>query len=458
MRVKLVGFLLGLLGSGVVFCTSAYAIEGFVTVTSPNGGTFTEGDTMNISWDSSSNIDKVSIMIKTDQHHGSWVAFSTPNTKSYSWKVDVGNTTNTQFYIEITGWQTGAGSTTAFGNYFTVNQKADAPVQPSTAPAPTTTSSQTSGAQPQASPPLYYDRTTNQFTYSPPTNTTQKTTANLSIYNLTLWSEFVFDGSKTTDLKAISNAKAVEHFTLDTKEGYTFIFEEPLNLTETKNLNALKNAQEYWQLDPWFVWIEWEWWIKYDVTETITVEYKNEDLTAFAPTIDSTQTPSPSPNTLSETIRSKHKTPSILGSETGKVKLALNDGTPVKIKPRVELEGDETMHTKRSVVSVAGHTSHANLSYMLKKNGEVKPITPVLDADSGAITFDIQGLSSGNNTLRFYYQEKDGEPVEFGEKNIVYTPTLWSLYGQRALEILILACVFIAGMFFPQLRRKLKYR
>jgi Right handed beta helix region/Ser-Thr-rich glycosyl-phosphatidyl-inositol-anchored membrane family/Fibronectin type III domain len=85
----------------------------WLTVTSPNGGeVMTAGDVYPITWNSSPNIDTVSIMYKSCPSCGDWIAFSIPNTGSYNWTVDVGNTTNTQFTIEIIGYDTGVGSIT----------------------------------------------------------------------------------------------------------------------------------------------------------------------------------------------------------------------------------------------------------------------------------------------------------------------------------------------------------
>ena len=72
----------------------------------------TAGDTYRITWQSSPNIDKVSIGFKSCPSCLDWIAFTTPNTGYFDWKVFVGNTTNTQFTIEITGYQTGVGSVT----------------------------------------------------------------------------------------------------------------------------------------------------------------------------------------------------------------------------------------------------------------------------------------------------------------------------------------------------------
>lgn len=98
----------------LIFAPSkVHALDGYIKVTSPHGGeVWKEGETHTISWEASDNIDKVAIMYKSDAHHGNWVVFSlaTHGSGSYSWNVDVGNTTNTQFYIEITGYETGKGS------------------------------------------------------------------------------------------------------------------------------------------------------------------------------------------------------------------------------------------------------------------------------------------------------------------------------------------------------------
>ena len=85
----------------------------WLQVTSPNGGeVMTVGDVYRITWNSSPNIDTVSIMVQTDPYHGNWVANNIPNAGYYDWTVFVGNTTNTQFYIYIIGGQTGVGQVT----------------------------------------------------------------------------------------------------------------------------------------------------------------------------------------------------------------------------------------------------------------------------------------------------------------------------------------------------------
>ena len=71
-----------------------------LAVTSPNGGeVLFVGDTKTITWTSSSVIDKVSIGYSTGPGSLNWIANNIPNTNSYNWNVNVGNTTNTQFKI-----------------------------------------------------------------------------------------------------------------------------------------------------------------------------------------------------------------------------------------------------------------------------------------------------------------------------------------------------------------------
>lgn len=107
--------------------TTHAAISGHLDITSPNGGeTYTEGDVVNITWDASDNIDKLSLGYSRGEGNLNWIETSVPNTGSYSWTVDVGNTSNTQFVIDITGYETGEGSLSdRSDNYFTVFQEGE---------------------------------------------------------------------------------------------------------------------------------------------------------------------------------------------------------------------------------------------------------------------------------------------------------------------------------------------
>jgi hypothetical protein len=83
-----------------------------LTILSPNGGEVLKwGDVYRITWQSSSEIDMVTIGYKSCPSCLDWIAYNIPNTGYYDWNVFVGNTTNTQFTIEIIGYDTGVGST-----------------------------------------------------------------------------------------------------------------------------------------------------------------------------------------------------------------------------------------------------------------------------------------------------------------------------------------------------------
>jgi len=85
----------------------------WIAITAPNGGeVLTVGTTYRITWDSSPNIDKVTLGYKSCPSCLDWIANNIPNTGYYDWTVFVGNTTNTQFTIEIIGYETGVGSVT----------------------------------------------------------------------------------------------------------------------------------------------------------------------------------------------------------------------------------------------------------------------------------------------------------------------------------------------------------
>lgn len=100
-----------------------------LTVTAPNGGeVMTEGETYRITWDSSGLDDNLWIGYKSCDSCLSWIATGVADTGYYDWTVDVGNTTNTQFKIYISGGISGVGTTSDTSDeYFTVNQVSPTP-------------------------------------------------------------------------------------------------------------------------------------------------------------------------------------------------------------------------------------------------------------------------------------------------------------------------------------------
>ena len=93
-----------------------------VTILSPNGDeNYAIGDKMHILW-KSSNVDKVNVGYIDSYGTLSWAAFGIPNTGSYDWTINVGNTVNTKFKIEVVGYQTNVGSATDYSdNYFVIS-------------------------------------------------------------------------------------------------------------------------------------------------------------------------------------------------------------------------------------------------------------------------------------------------------------------------------------------------
>src|SRR5688572_29857473 len=74
----------------------------WITMTSPNGGEILSvGSVHRITWNASTNIDKIYIGYKACSSCLSWIATNIPNTGYYDWNVFVGNTTNTQFKIQV---------------------------------------------------------------------------------------------------------------------------------------------------------------------------------------------------------------------------------------------------------------------------------------------------------------------------------------------------------------------
>jgi len=129
----------------------------FVQVVQPNGGeVLNVGSVYRITWNSTSDIDKVTIGYKSCDGCLDWIATNIPNVGYYDWNVFVGNTSNTQFKIYIIGYDTGVGSITDVSdNNFTVLQA-----------TPTPTATQTATQTPSAIP-TFTPTTTNTLTFTP---------------------------------------------------------------------------------------------------------------------------------------------------------------------------------------------------------------------------------------------------------------------------------------------------
>jgi len=121
----------------------------FVQIVQPNGGeVLSTGTNYRIMWNSTPDIDMVTIGYKSCDSCLDWIATNIPNVGYYDWNVFVGNTVNTQFKIYIIGYDTGVGSITDVSdNYFTVLQPTPTPTHTAT-PINTPTSTATKTVTP----------------------------------------------------------------------------------------------------------------------------------------------------------------------------------------------------------------------------------------------------------------------------------------------------------------------
>jgi hypothetical protein len=115
-----------------------------ISVSRPNGGEIlTLGTSFPITWNSSSNIDKVSIGLVRSSGTKEWIAYNIPNTNFLVWTVSNFGVTSpdNRYKIQVIGYQTGVGSTYDYSDgYFTIK---------SSLPSPTSTPSVTSTPPPR---------------------------------------------------------------------------------------------------------------------------------------------------------------------------------------------------------------------------------------------------------------------------------------------------------------------
>jgi hypothetical protein len=101
-------------------------------VTTPNGGeVLMVGQTYQITWQSSPELDTVSLGYQPSSCPSclEWIAYNIPNTGYYDWTVFVGNTTNTQFHLRLIAYDTGVGQVIDYSDspFTVVEPQLDAP-------------------------------------------------------------------------------------------------------------------------------------------------------------------------------------------------------------------------------------------------------------------------------------------------------------------------------------------
>ncbi len=377
------------------------AIDGFVTITSPNGGeVYTEGDMMTITWKTSPNIDKVSIGYSHGPGHLDWVAFTAPNTGSYSWKVDVGNTTNTQYVIDLTGYETGTGSLNDKSDgWFTVNQKQEYPDPvPTPEPEPTPTSTPTPTPTPTPSP-----------TPAP------IIVVDITIIDIEINQWFFFEGSNTTDLSKIENPASVSNFTLDRQDLSMMTFLGDVDMSTDTAENAVKNLDNNVGFEYMFFWMSWEFWAIWEAPVEVTF-YDTED-----------QYTEDSAVTLNGAVLGTDDY-KITETETGEKKVELTpevikehegEKIEVKLEPTLKTNLDnfqDYVNLETGILTIEGTVSDVSSDVFIVLNDE--EIKVEFD-ENGDFAQEVQ-LIEGRNTIEAYAKNEDGE---FGkiEGSITYT-------------------------------------
>lgn len=420
-----------------LFIHPIFAIDGFIKFTNPTGGeTLNVGQNYTIRWDSSSNIDKVNIGYKSCDSCLDWVVFTTPNTGSYNWNVNVGNTTNTTFWLSITGYETGKGSLTSYSGKFTVNGGYKAPTSAPSNPTPPSSGGSTIIRTPSGSRRIYMLPTPTPR----PTTIPTPTPIPLTLTTIHLSSTFIFEGSQTTDLTKITDPKHVEHFTIDTKYHWTMVFTEEIDLTDKKKLAMLRDMDKYWVVEWWFVWIHIEWWEVFDTPCEITV--KNDNLTGFKPNIVTSETkPVVKESTPSGTP--KPTGPVFKQGKSGEVVLGLTDAGKIEIKPNVQFKNKPTKPVSTDTIALTGETSHKNLLYQLMVNGQESSISADIKND-GSFPIKVPKLVEGANYIELSYKEaSDSGFTKADSVSVTYKPNnMWMIIaGIGATVVLLVAGV-----------------
>lgn len=214
----------------------------------------------------------------------------------------------------------------------------------------------------------------------------------ISITSVFLAAFFYFEGSETTNLKDIEDPKHVNDFTLDTKYGWTLEYEEEIDFTDKKKIQAIENVDKLITFDYWFIWFKVEWWVYFDVPVTLT--YKNESLTEFAPNFKTYDTKSEAPVKLLE-------------QDEGELKLQVTDAVKIDIVPRLEITEGENIRCSGDSYTISVRSSHKDLEYELKVNGQTSEYQPKdFDNATGSFNVEITDLVEGANFVQLSYKDK----------------------------------------------------
>lgn len=396
------------------------AIDGFIRITSPNGGeVYTEGDTVTIRWESSSNIDKVTIGYSSCPSCLDWIAFTAPNTGSYTWKVNVGNTINTQFVIDITGWETGKGSTTDRSDAnFTVYQ--NPPLFTSTPIKTPTPTQQVQQTQPPAATSAYTPAPTPTRSASPLPAPTVNSITDVKL-NQAL---FYFEGSETTRLSDIKDPTHVEDFTLDYRGFGTIVWTEPIDLSTPQAISAIQNLNREVEYGESYFFIYYEFWIIWRVPVEITFDNGNY---VAPPTVLKDGKP-----VQSQDIKLANNHVTVTAKDAGKY----------TVQNAIKLDKSDTSVSDTNYM-VHGTVSDPSAKVQLTLNGQ--PIDSLINVDPKTGAFEkAVSLILGNNAIAATATSTHG-PVTPDDLSLNYSNRsvlLWIIIVLLIIALLALAYLF----------------
>jgi len=440
---------------------SEATIDGYIRITSPNGGeVYTVGDMVTITWDSSSNIDTVSIGYSSCPSCLDWIKFTTPNTGSYTWKVNVGNTSNTKFVIDIGGYETGKGSLSDRSDAnFTVNPKSTPTPTPTKTPTPTPTKTPT--PQPTQNPGTGCGGK-GEDCYTPtmkpssiPTATPTRTASPLpaptvnSVTDVKLnQSLFYFEGSQTTRLSDIKDPSHVEDFTLDFRGVGYMEWTETIDLSTPEAISALQNINKYVEYDEYYFFIYYEFWVIWEVPVEVT--FYNFEAVA-EPTIlkdgkplnEDVKLTTPTPSATPSKTPATSVTPSTKKNITFKAK----DAGKYTVQHAVRLESNEPVKTSDTEYVVRGTVSDPKANVNLTLNGQAIEGPIVVDQKTGVFEKTVS-LILGHNAIAATATSPNG-PVTPDDLSVTY--------AQRSLLfwiVTILIILAILAAYFLVYRRR----
>lgn len=427
------------------------AIDGYLNVTSPNGGeTYTEGDVVTITWDSSPNIDKIMIGYSSGPGNLNWIAFDTPNTGSYTWKVDVGNTTKESFVIDITGYDVGVGSISDKSDgWFTVKQKSEFPPAPApeTKTVPEVKTAPVVQTEPAPAPqPVEEVKKEEPVQSDPDPATVNISQTNiLSITQIQINQYFYFENSKTTDLSIVDPEK-VENFTLDRIDLMYFSFLGVTDLSQPEDAEVMENLDELVYLDYYYFWFEWEFWLLFETDVACT----------FYDTADTLSVDSPVTLNGRELAKDEYQIEELENNEKKVVVKAeviekyAEEGEKIEIalKPslQVNIQPNQDIITTEDKFFLEGSVSNSDAKVFVNYNGEKLELAVETDG-SFKKRFTLE---EGANSLEVMAYEKDAdEPFARIKGNIEYQKEVLLNDWIKIVGLVIaIALVSLIGLYF----------